>query len=229
MNKEAQKEKLLKQRAYLENLISYNQKFFNPNDITALELINYLQPYQQAFLRLKNEEAKKIDSTIDDGHAHFISHANLFETSRFGNFLYLEVWHHNFFMHFSTNIEWNIDEFKRIYGPKAYSQLMASCEEINKFLIQNRIEFSSRVIGPANLPVAIIPGDDNTLLVESLNDTTFHFENYFKLVSPQREERLLKENLSLANQLLSTISIEDNRLSEKVSSDIKRTRQITLK
>lgn len=36
MNKEAQKEKLLKQRAYLENLISYNQKFFNPNDITAL-------------------------------------------------------------------------------------------------------------------------------------------------------------------------------------------------
>lgn len=132
MNKEAQKEKLLKQRAYLENLISYNQ----------------------------------------------------IETSSFGNFLYLEVWHHNFFIHFSTNIEWNIDEFKRIYGPKAYSQLMASCEEINKFLIQNRIEFSSRVIGPANLPVAIIPGDDNTLLVESLNDTTFHFENYFKLVSP---------------------------------------------
>ena len=79
MNKEAQKEKWLKQRAYLENLISYNQKFFNPNDITALDLINYLQPYQQAFLRLKNEEAKKIDSTIDDGHAHFISHANLFE------------------------------------------------------------------------------------------------------------------------------------------------------
>ena len=70
----------------------------------------------------------------------------------------------------------------------------------------------------------IIPGDNNTLLIESLYDITLRFENYFKLVSSQREERLLRENFGLANQLLSTISIEDSRLPEKLINGINKTR-----
>mgnify|MGYP004671590809 FL=1 len=70
----------------------------------------------------------------------------------------------------------------------------------------------------------IIPGDNNTLLIESLYDITLRFENYFKLVSSQREERLLRENFGLANQLLSTISIEDSMLPEKLINGINKTR-----
>lgn len=223
MNKESQREKLERQKAYLENLISYNQRFFNPNDITALELINYLQQIQLAFLHLKNEEAKKIDSCID-GHTHIISYGKLFGTPVISNTLKLEIWKLNFPLNFSLDEQQSLDGFKSIYGPKAYHQLASSINKINRFLNQNRIKFSPRVISPDTLPVVIIPGDNNTLLIESLYDITLRFENYFKLVSSQREERLLRENFGLANQLLSTISIEDSMLPEKLINGINKTR-----
>ena len=225
MNKESQREKLERQKVYLEDLISYNQKFFNPNDITALELINYLQQIQQAYLHLRNKEAKKIDKLID-GHTHITSFngSTLFGKPGFGNVLHLDIWSQNVYNYFMLYSKYSLSEFKRIYGSEAYHQLVSSINKINRFLHQNRINLPTRVLSPSALPVIIIPNDNSTIVAESLNDIAIRYENYFKLILPQRDEKLLKENVCLANQLLSTISIEDNRLPEKLINGINRTR-----
>lgn len=225
------KNKLLKQRAFLEALIKQNKKYFKNDQVSGLEFSNYLEKIQKAYDDFLFEKSIELQALIPS-KVKLISAGELIKGSNFPSNFYLDFYNNKSLGIMAVDDDVKRDKFIKLFGYDAYYKLEVLIRSIKDYTSKNGLLFPSILVHPLNPAISIGISDSSFTFLETIDNFQLRYGNFLgryeeSIIKPDySEELLLIANEDLLNLYINSIRLNDEVLPEKMVQEIKKIRLV---